>query len=165
MITQKEAQELFHYDRETGLMWWIKRRSNNTRLGTPFKFTNASHGYIVIRINNKLELLHRVAWVYANGDIPAGMEIDHIDGDKLNNKLSNLRMSNHQENNQNKPMRPDNTSGYKGVWKRKGFNIWYADVQANNRKIRLGPFSSPESANKEAVKLRESMHKEFVNHG
>ncbi len=71
-------------------------------------------------------------------------QVDHIDGDALNNRRSNLRQCSHAENMRNTFKRPSNAAGYKGVWKHgRGY---YASIQKAGEKVRIGPFSTPELA-------------------
>lgn len=165
MITQEYLQSLFQYNPKTGEMWWIKKRSNNTRLFRPFEFTGASHGYIVIRLDNKLQLMHRLAWIYSHGEIPDGAEIDHANGNKLDNRMINLRLSTHSENNQNKPITTRNTSGFKGVHYNKNNNSWSAEVKSGDIRIREHGFNTAQDASNRAVEIRRNLHKEFCNHG
>lgn len=77
---------------------------------------------------------------------PAGMEIDHIDGDKLNNCRNNLRVCLRSENLQNYPIRKDNTSGYRGVSFQKARNKWVAKIRASRVEYFLGLFTTAEEA-------------------
>lgn len=72
-------------------------------------------GYYQVRVNGRLTLVHRVIWELLNGEIPDGMFIDHIDQDKTNNDISNLRVVTRAGNNQNHPLRQDSSSGVVGV--------------------------------------------------
>lgn len=77
-------------------------------------------------------------------DAPRLVRVDHIDGDPLNNRRANLRMCSHAENMRNTTKKATNTTGFKGVWKHgRGY---YASVQKAGKKVRIGPFSTPELA-------------------
>lgn len=81
------------------------------------------------------------------GKPPKGMDIDHINRDKLDNRKENLRMISHRENLMNGPMRKNNTSGYKGIsWYGGKINKWYAKISINDGYIRLGPFVNKDDA-------------------
>lgn len=75
----------------------------------------SSSGYSQVRIEKKLNLCHRVIWELHNGQIADGMLIDHLDGDKFNNNINNLRLTTRQGNARNCAKRKDNTSGITGV--------------------------------------------------
>ncbi len=75
----------------------------------------SSSGYSQVKIKHKLHLCHRVVWELHNGKIPKGLFIDHLDGDKYNNAISNLRVTTRQGNARNCVKRKDNTSGITGV--------------------------------------------------
>ncbi len=96
--------------------------------------------YYTTRINNKNYQLHRILWVYHYGFIPKDKQIDHIDHNGLNNRLSNLRIVTHQENGKNVKMHKDNTSGVMGVYWHKQVNKWMAYIRINGKLIYLGLF-------------------------
>lgn len=75
----------------------------------------SSSGYAQVKIQKKLYLCHRIIWELHNGEIPEGMFIDHLDGNRLNNTLENLRLTTRQGNARNSKKRKDNTSGLTGV--------------------------------------------------
>lgn len=77
---------------------------------------------------------------------PPGFQVDHIDGNFLNNQRKNLRICTHAQNIQNQKLRKDNTSGYKGVSYFKRDKTWRVRLQVNNKDIWIGYFSSPELA-------------------
>ena len=87
--------------------------------------------------------LHRVIWEQkTNKEIPHELEIDHIDGNPLNNTISNLRLSTHQENCSNVKKQLHVSSIYKGVtWYKRG-NNWTAQIRVNDKKIHLGYFEN-----------------------
>lgn len=75
----------------------------------------SSSGYSQVKIKHKLNLCHRIVWELHNGEIPDGMFIDHLDGDRFNNNINNLRLTTRQGNSRNCKIRKDNTSGVTGV--------------------------------------------------
>ena len=89
--------ELFTYDPETGELWWKVRRSNRVDMSRRAGSQNAD-GYWQFRYNGGVYYQHRVIWEMVHGYKPS--EIDHIDQDKSNNKLANLRECTHSENMQ-----------------------------------------------------------------
>ena len=105
-------------------------------------------------------LAHRIVFALVFGKIPR--IIDHIDRDKSNFKIDNLREVTKSQNEWNRPKRSDNTSGYKGVWYHKQRNKWAAEITFQGKSRKLGLFLTPELAadayNSEAKKL----HKEYA---
>lgn len=81
-------------------------------------------------------------------EAPSGMDVDHIDGDGLNNRRCNLRVCTESENSRNQRIRSDNTSGYKGVSWLKSRKKWISQIRADGKTIRLGSFGSAEDAYK-----------------
>lgn len=114
--------------------------------------TVTSHGYaaLVYYTGEKTDggwykykrtYLHR----YITG-APEGVQVDHIDGDRLNNTSKNLRICTNQENNFNKGPNKKNTSGYKGVYFSKQSNRWIAQITVNYKSMHVGSFETAEQA-------------------
>ncbi len=93
------------------------------------------------RANHRIIKMHRAIMNPA-----AGMDVDHIDGDGLNNQRANLRICSHSENMQNAVPHRDNHSGYKGVHFDNIKNRWQASIKINGRQTALGRFNTPEEA-------------------
>jgi hypothetical protein len=98
------------------------------------------HGYWATKVDGKAVSQHRYVWEKANGPIPAGMQIDHINGDRRDNRLSNLRVVTHQENSKNVKRRKDNKSGVTGVGWHKKVGKWQVQIQADGKYMRIGYF-------------------------
>ena len=92
---------------------------------------------------------------------PDGMDVDHIDGDPLNNRRSNLRICTHNENMTNRKISKNNTSGFKGVYWSKRDNNWRSQIKYNNKRIHLGCFDSLEEATKARKDAEEKYFGEF----
>lgn len=162
VISQAELIALLHYDPETGHFTW-KNAGNvqNKRLGMSAGWSNSA-GYRVITIENRRVFAHRLAWLYVYGEYPHLM-VDHIDGNKSNNAISNLRLATRSQNAVNTHKNRSNKLGIKGV------NIAYgryrAQIGVNGKKYCLGHFATPEEAKaayEEAAKLHFG---EFANVG
>ena len=124
LITQERLKELLEYNFETGEFVWIAKTSkySSVKVGRVAGGVSKSHGYIVIRVDGYLCLAHRLVWRYVYGYFPEGEGkpfIDHIDGDKVNNRVENLREVSRFENNRNARIRSDNKSGTHGVFRYK----------------------------------------------
>jgi len=98
-----------------------------------------------------------------HGFIPK--EIDHINGNRLDNRIENLRSVNTMQNTYNGRLRSTNTSGAKGVVWHKGARKWMAQIGANGKHYYLGLFASLTEATEVVRKFREQYHGEFANHG
>jgi hypothetical protein len=101
-------------------------------------------GYRIIRQGTTAPLVHRLIWRYHNGDIPAGMVIDHINGVHTDNRIENLRCVTRTENQRNMRRPKNNTSGRIGVY-RVG-KRWMASITVANRSVHIGMFDLFEDA-------------------
>lgn len=88
-----------HLRYENGKLFWIVSRKGRNMKNQVGSLLN--NGYLNFGFNYKSFLVHRAVWEMFNGKIPDGMEIDHIDMDKTNNKIENLRLATRQENSRN----------------------------------------------------------------
>jgi hypothetical protein len=103
--------------------------------------------------------VHRVIWKLHTGNEP-GAHLDHIDGDKLNNRIENLREVSAEENARNKPKPKNNRSGFKGVCWEQGRG-WKAYITAGGRQIKIGRFKRLEDAVAARHAAAERLHGEF----
>ena len=166
-LTVEQARGALNYDAETGVMTWRRRADLaswwNTRYsGKPVTTVNA-YGYLQVSLNKERVLAHRVAWLIHHGAWPFG-EIDHVNGNKLDNRLENLRDVTSSENHKNMPKASNNTSGALGVSWRKDLGKWSAYIKAGGGKKHLGHFSCFD----EAVTARreaENFYGYHFNHG
>lgn len=92
------------------------------------------------RVGSDRKMLHRVVWEEANGPIPEGLDIDHINGDTRDNRLSNLRVVTHSDNLKNCKRRTDNKSGVTGVRWDKVRSKWAVQITSQGNKLALGRF-------------------------
>ena len=118
-LTQAEVLRLFHYDPETGVFTNRVARGHvkaGDIAGNKFIRKNRKTGYVIIRLNNVNYYAHRLVWMYVYGRWPQH-EIDHKDGDGLNNALMNLRDATASENKQNvsAAWKTNKYTGIKGV--------------------------------------------------
>lgn len=179
-INQEYLKEALAYDPVTGIFSWKIRPVSHFK---PGKVKTALHicnmwnskmsgkttgyvkkgGYLEIGLDNKLYLSHRLAWFYVYGEFPSE-EIDHIDGRRANNCISNLRSVTRLENNQNTKRRKNNTSGTVGVSPYRDTDRWVAYISANGDKKHLGYFDdiSEAIAVRKRAELKYGFHK---NHG
>jgi hypothetical protein len=108
--------------------------------------TLRSDGYIGIYIQKKYHWAHRIIWTIFNGEIPEELFIDHIDGNRSNNFIENLRLCTTQENAYNRGKQSNNKSGYKGVSFHKQKQKWVAQIKLEGKNKFLGFFVNPQDA-------------------
>ena len=105
----------------------------------------ALNGYVSIRLNGKRYAGHRLAWLYMTGKWPK-TPLDHINAISSDNRWENLREADGSQNQANKRLSRQNTSGFKGVsWREDGAK-WVAQIRVRGRCIYLGRFNTPEQA-------------------
>ena len=125
-----------------------------------------SSQYWSVTILGKTHLAHRI--VYSLGhriELNSNMEIDHIDTVGLNNRISNLRLADSYGNSHNKKISAKNTTGFKGVVWHNGWRAYYGRVTHRWVRHRTQPCPTPEKAAELLRELRETLHKDFTNHG
>ena len=173
------VRQLLTYEPETGSLFWKKRtpewfaddgfhpaerqcRQWNSRHAGEKAFTPInSRGYHTGAIFGKMLLAHRVAWVIAHGRWPEHF-LDHINGIRSDNRLSNLREATHAENSRNSGMQANNTSGFRGVRLDARYGRWQARITVNQRQKHLGYFDSAEDAAEAYASGARRYHGEFA---
>ena len=146
-MDSKLLREIVKYNKKTGEMIWKMRGyhlfekswvcdSWNTRYSDKKIRTIDGKGYLVMTAFGKRYTLHRLAWLYVKGYWP--LIIDHINGDKLDNRFCNLREVTNQENHMNNRRASNNTSGVTGVYYNKKRNLWCAQMKFNGKTYHLG---------------------------
>jgi len=154
-LTAARLRELLAYDPLTGEFRWRRARR-----GTPIGALaggKTSHGYIHIGVDGRGQhYAHRLAWLYMNGEWPT-CEVDHINGDGLNNRWDNLRDVSRAENIQNR-RRAHRTSqtGFLGV-SRKGSGFT-AEISVSGQRRYLGMFKSAQEAHDAYVEAKRAIH-------
>jgi hypothetical protein len=164
-LTVDLLNHLFEYDKETGnLIWKIKpsSRGHHVKAGD-IAGTLKSHGYLCVGINYNSYRAHRLIFLMHKGYLPK--TIDHINGDKLDNRIENLRAATVGQNQHNRRTNANNTSGYKGVSWNKALKKWTARITLERKIIHLGYFANVEEAAEVVRKAREELHGDFANHG
>lgn len=165
MITFEEAKELFIYDRETGIIKWRKRFNGRQNAGLVAGTTRySSDGYTKIGIRGKQYFAHRIAMLFAYGFYGDGLEVDHINHIRDDNRLVNLRFVTTTGNNRNRSRHSNNTTGVTGVTYSKVRRKYVARIHVDGVNINLGAFVSLEEA-AEARKEAEIKYNFNVGHG
>jgi hypothetical protein len=158
-ITQDRLRELLSYDSDTGEFMWRTSTSNRRTVGALAGHKEAC-GRIQIRLDGRLYRAHRLAWLYVHGRWPAA-QIDHINHDQSDNRLSNLREATNQENSRH--MRSRNSSGLRGAVWSKQHGMWKAEIRtAKGKRRHLGFFRTKEAAHEAYVAAAIDHHGEFA---
>jgi hypothetical protein len=130
------------------------RRSTGKPTGYKMK-----SGYLQVGIYSRLEYAHRIIFLMFYGYLPD--EVDHISGDRTNNKIENLRASILMTNQWNRKMKAINTSGYKGVYWHKQRERWHASIEVNHKKYSLGLHDTAEQAADAYMRASIALHGEY----
>jgi len=163
-MTQKELMCLLDYDRATGLFTWKVTKNNRVKAGSNAGYKSPKNGYIQIKINGRHYQAHRLAWLFVNGDFPQ-CELDHIDHDRSNNAINNLRPVSRKQNSRNTRVRKNSYSGVTGVyWDKHSFQ-WRVMVHSlDGKSHHVGYFKDFDEARR-ARKDAEKEHGYHPNHG
>ena len=157
--------EFFHYDPESGKFHrthFINRLGEKYPKMVEIKAVNHS-GYLVTTYKKRLVKVHLLAHLYMTGEYPSKY-VDHIDGDRMNNKWANLRVVEKVDNQRNQGVRIDNVSGRTGVYWYPPLGKWQAQIMCNGMKYHLGYFETVDEACA-ARKGAEALFGFHLNHG
>lgn len=155
LLTAEVLRKILHYDPETGV-FIRKVRCGPSLAGTVAGWKHPN-GYVDIKVKNQTERAHRLAWLYMTGKFP-NEHIDHIDGNRANNRFSNLRAATNSENQQNRHrLHRRNTSGVTGVAWNPATLTWQVTIAVDGRRRHLGTFRDFDLA----VEARRSAEKEL----
>ena len=139
-----DLKEILDYDENTGIFRWKITKPGGRNIKEGFVAgTYDKKGYHRIKINRKVYLGHRLAWLFVKGNWPK-KDIDHINGITNDNRICNLRECNKSENGQNRLRNKNNKSGFTGVSQKD--NRWVAIITINKKTIYLGQFDTFEEA-------------------
>jgi hypothetical protein len=138
MMNQERLKELFDYNPVTGKLTWKINRGSRARKGG-IAGSKATGGYRQINLDGKVYREHRIIWLYVYGEFPPDY-IDHINHDRTDNRICNLRVVTKKQNGQNMKKRNSNTSGITGVSWHKPRSKWCAYIMIDGIKKHLGLF-------------------------
>ena len=156
MLTAERLREVMNYDPLTGQFSWRVRLSNRAPAGS--LCTNKDrHGYIRVRIDGQLYWAARLAWFYVHGRWPPN-DIDHIDGTRDNNAITNLREATRSQNLSNrKPGR-----AFKGAYYNRRQNRWHSAICVNRVSHYLGMFKTEREAHQAYAAASAEHHGQFA---
>lgn len=153
MDAQKELRELVTYDATSGRFSW------NSEPGWI-----APNGYRYMKFRGAPRLAHRLAWLYHFGEEPNGL-VDHINGDRRDNRISNLRVATYSQNSANAKLHSRNTSGLKGASYLPKKKRWQASITVRNKQMGLGYYKTKEAAHAAYLAAAEKYYGIFANSG
>lgn len=158
MIDATELRRLMKYDPDTGVMTRLFRASNWP--AGSIAGAKETRGYLTTRIQGHTYKIHRLAWLYMTGEWPTG-DIDHVNGDGMDNRWINLREASRSQNCCNASVRRSSATGLKGVHFNRCNNRFAAQIQINKKRIHLGYFDTAEQAHKAYCSASMKLHGEF----
>jgi hypothetical protein len=139
MLDFETAKRLFEYLPMTGDLIWKVNLGSHGKIGNVAGYTN-TRGYRRIGIYGKYYKAHRIVYLLHYGVWPAG-HIDHMNSNKSDNRIENLRVVNNTSNSRRQKKRIDNTSGFTGVYYSLKDNRYKAEIRVNNKRLHLGRFA------------------------
>lgn len=152
IIKQSDLIPFFHY--ENGNLFRLKGR----KAGLQVKLTIGTHGRLWFRHNKKLYSAHRVIWCLFNGDLDGSLDIDHINGDFIDNRIENLRLATRAENSQNiRKARANSKTGLLGVSRIKGKMVYVASISLKGKYYKAY-FDDPEKAHEWYLEKKREIH-------
>ena len=154
-VSHERVLELFDYD--DGKLFY---KSNNE----PAKiYVTKGHRYARIKFDKQEFKLHRIIFLYHKGYLPD--IIDHINGDRYDNRIENLREANTYQNRQNSRIYSTSKSGVKNVYWCKKMNKWKVIMNINGETHIFGYYADLEEAKQVATSMRDKYFQDFANHG
>lgn len=162
-LTQEGLKQVLNYDPLSGVFTWKNPKQKGLNTTTTRAGTQKVSGYRNIQIDNRMYREHRLAWLYVYGILPT-KSLDHINGIKNDNRITNLREATPRQNNLNKGVSPRSTTGFKGVSRtNNGFRV---RISIGERKYKeMGYYQTPEIAYKVYCGVAKEIHGEFFNGG
>ncbi|NCH77582.1 HNH endonuclease signature motif containing protein [Cronobacter sakazakii] len=164
-LTKEYLSDVLSYSPETGVFKW-KVKAGPCSPGSLAGSYN-SHGYRLISVNHQRYFAHRLAWLFFYGELPDGFDIDHINGIRDDNRISNLRLATRSQNNMNSIVSSKNKSGCRGVCFHKRDKLWHARVFVGRKAVAFKTFKDKDDAvefvTSERAKIFGNYEKKVVN--
>jgi hypothetical protein len=162
MGLRERVIELFEYDPDTGV---FKNRISRGRAKAEARAgSETGHGYRKIVVDYKKYYEHHLAWLITHGNLPEG-EMDHVDGNRSNNAIGNLRLATRTQNNANNGCWATGVSGLRGVYlDLRRPHKWFSKIQVGGQQIYLGEYNTPEEARAAYLEAAHEYFGEFAYH-
>lgn len=157
-----KIKEFISYDPVSGEFTW-KQNKGRAKAGDVVGWLSAE-GYRKAKIFGVTYTLHRLGWMMVNGGIADNIDIDHINCNRADNRISNLRLATRGQNLRNEGLRKNNRTGVKGVNWHKKHGKYQVQVMLNRKKFHGGYFDSLSDAEIASTLLRDRLHGEFCRH-
>lgn len=160
MVTQEYLRYWYFYNDETGFFYWRRSNKKKHAIRGAKVSGGGNNSPRLMTINNNVYKYHRIIWLYVYGEYLKDHElIDHIDGDKRNNKLTNLRLVNKSQNAQNIKKAPiHNRSGVLGATWSSQKGKYISCIVINGKKIYLGCFKEAQEAGAAYLAAKRKFH-------
>lgn len=159
VASRNRLMELFNYDSSTGKITWRVAHNNRCPIGSEAGWW--SKGYRVLTVDRERIPAHQAVWMIVYGQWPLS-DLDHIDTDKANNRISNLREATMSQNLANANRRSDNQSGFKSVHWHNTRNKWTAQINIGGKRRHLGLFATAAEAHAAYVAKANEVYGEFA---
>lgn len=164
-LTLEDLRQTLEYDPSTGIFVWKWRDDVGLQWNRKNAGKVAGHisvkGHIHLMVRRNRYYAHRLAWLYVTGEYPSD-DIDHINGDKSDNRIVNLRPATRTENNYNRKTQKNNKTGVKGVYPHK--DRYRSQLVIDGKAVHLGVFQTIEEARKVYMEAAKKYHGEFARH-
>ena len=161
IVSQELLLALFNYNDKTGEFTRKITTGTKAKIGSVAGIINDA-GYVEIIVNSYKYKAHRLAWLYYYGVFPSS-QIDHIDNNRANNSINNLREATNTQNAYNKSISKLNSTGFKGVSLDKRSGRYRAYITIDKKQKSLGYYATAEEAGAAYVTAAKNLHKEFFN--
>ena len=143
-LTLDRLKQLIHYNPNTGVFTWLAPTFGRRKAGKAAGYLRKD-GYIALQVDGSLCFAHRLAWLYMHGEWPA-VQIDHINRNRIDNRINNLRLASSQLNQQNRGIAKNNTSGISGVYWAAERKKWVVQIKHNRKPRYVGRYDRLEDA-------------------
>ena len=159
MLSKAELHDKFYC--KSGTLYWNNPEAHRCNHGDIAGSLDGD-GYYVVGLASGKVPAHRIVWAMHNDDMPE--IVDHINGDRTDNRIENLRAATRQQNNTNRALRSDNNSGVAGVRWHKQRSKWNARIKVDGKEISLGMYDDFELAKKARMEAEMKYFGKYSRH-
>jgi hypothetical protein len=164
ILTIDYLKTILDYNPLTGDFTWKQKLSSTGPAGSKAGCIKSTDGYVQIQINKRKYRAHRLAWFYLKGKWPKKY-IDHINHNRSDNRIENLRECTDSTNQANRRISRNNTSGYKGVYWSRRKQQWEARIKKDGKSYNLGHYDNKEGAYKAYCKAAKNLFGSYAYTG